>query len=175
MILRIIVLVFPLIIFAQQGYKPVKNPNVKGWDSSDEFKKNDVIAVNFSELTAKYLNQNITPKFVSKEFRDVHYKNFYRDKKLKKKIKNKKEKGFRNNSSNGAGGTLVYYRANSNYQLLYGKTFLVKNIYKNPYLKHVLSTDDTNFIFELYNDNLGTVYYEYNSKFKDLIEIEIID
>ena len=81
MILRILVLVFPLIIFAQQGYKPVKNPDVKGWDSSDEFKKNDVIAVNFSELTAKYLNQNITPKFVSKEFRDVHYKNFYRDKK----------------------------------------------------------------------------------------------
>lgn len=175
MILRILVLVFPLIVSAQQGYKPVKNPNIKGWDSSDEFKKNDVIASDFSELTAKYLNQNITPKYVSKEFRDVHYKNFYRDKKLKKKIKNKKEKGFRSNSSNGAGGTLVYYRANSNYQLLYGKTFLVRNIYTNPYLKHVLSTDDTNFIFELYNDNLGTVYYEYNSKFKDLIEIEVID
>ena len=175
MILRLLVLLFPLIIFAQQGYKPVKNPNLKGWDSLDEFKRRDVVQVNFSELVDKYLNKNITPKFVSKEFRDVHYKNFYKDKKLKKRIKNKKEKGFRTNSNNGAGGTLVYYRANSNYQLLFGKTFSVKNIYTNPYLKHVLSTDDTNFIFELYNDNLGTVYYEYNSKFKDLIEIEIIE
>jgi len=174
MILRIIILIAPLIIYSQQGYNPVKNPNIKGWDSSNEFNRKDVVPVSFPELTSKFLNKNITPKFFTKEFRDVHYKNFYRDKKLKKKIKNSKEKGFRSNSSNGAGGTLVYYRANSNYQFLYGKTFLVKRIYKNPYLKHVLSTDDSNFIFELYNENLGTVYYEYNSKFEDLIEIELV-
>lgn len=174
MILRILILIAPLIIYSQQGYNPVKNPNIKGWDSSNEFNRKDVVPVSFPELTSKFLNKNVTPKFFTKEFRDVHYKNFYRDKKLKKKIKNNKEKGFRSNSSNGAGGTLVYYRANSNYQFLYGKTFLVKRIYKNPYLKHVLSTDDSNFIFELYNEILGTVYYEYNSKFEDLIEIELV-
>lgn len=175
MILRTIVfIIFPLFIFSQQGYKPVKNPNIKGWESSDEFNKKDVIPVNFSKLSSKYLNKKVTPKFITKEFRDVHYKNFYRDKKLKKKIKNKKERGFRSSSDNGAGGTLVFYRANSNYQLLYGKKFLVKKIYKNPYLKHVLSTDDTNFIFELHNNNLGKVYYEYNSKFENMIEIELL-
>jgi len=36
-------------------------------------------------------------------------------------------------------------------------------------------TDDSNFIFELSNDKLGTMYYEFNTKFIDKVEIELVN
>ena len=76
-------------------------------------------------------------------------------------MKNSKAKGFRQHSSNGAGGTLVYYRANTNFELLYDKIFIVKAIYPISRLSHVAKTDDTNYVFELYNKELGKIYYKF--------------
>ena len=53
------------------------------------------------------------------------------------------------------------------------KIFIVKAIYPISRLSHVAKTDDTNYVFELYNKELGKIYYKYNSKFVDDVEIEI--
>ena len=41
-------------------------------------------------------------------------------------------------------------------------------------LKHIAKTDDSNYVFELYNKDIGKVFYKYNSKFENLVEIELV-
>ena len=157
---------------SSKTYSDLHSAGVKGWENSSEFKKNDIEATPINSLKDKYLNKFVTPVYISKEFREYKYKNFYSDKRLKKSYKNKKRNGFRENSSSGTLSTLVFYDPNTNYEFLYNQIFRVIDIYPNKLAKHVASTDDTNYIFVLKNKNIGKLYYEYNSKFKNQIEIE---
>jgi len=165
---------FPLILNAQYGYEPNhKNVKLSGWDKSKEFKKEDVKAVNVEFLIDKYQNKTVTPVYVSKEFREFSYKNFYRDQNLKRIIKDKSYKGLRSHASNGSGGTMVLYKPQNNYRLLFGKRFVVKGIKLIINKRHLANTDDTNYVFTLVSDEFGEIYYEYNSKFESDVEIEL--
>ena len=148
---------------------------VKSWASSSEFERDDVKEVGISYLIKNFLNKNVTPIYIPKEFREYKYKNFYHDKKLKRPFKNKKRNGFRENNNRGSLSTVVYYDPNTNYEFLYNQNFKVIDIYPNKLIRHVASTDDSNYIFVLENKKLGKIYYEYNSKFHDNVEIEIIE
>ena len=67
---------------------------VKSWASSSEFEREDVKEIGISYLRKNFLNKNVTPIYIPKEFREYKYKNFYHDKKLKRAFKNKKKKWF---------------------------------------------------------------------------------
>ena len=160
--------------YSQYGYEPKHtNSNLGGWDKSNEFNKPDVEAINIDELTAKFLNKTVTPIYVSKEFRENSYKNFYKDSRLKKPIKDKTYKGLRSHASNGSGGTMVLYNPNNNYRILFGKRFKVVEISPMINKRHLANTDDSNYLFKLENDEFGVIYYKYNSKFKSNVEIEL--
>lgn len=160
--------------YSQYGYEPKHtNSNLGGWDKSNEFNKPDVEAINIDELTAKFLNKTVTPIYVSKEFRENSYKNFYKDSRLKKPIKDKTYKGLRSHASNGSGGTMVLYNPNNNYRILFGKRFKVVEISPMINKRHLANTDDSNYLFKLQNDEFGVIYYKYNSKFKSNVEIEL--
>lgn len=160
--------------YSQYGYEPKHtNSNLGGWDKSNEFNKPDVEAINIDELTAKFLNKTVTPIYVSKEFRENSYKNFYKDSRLKKPIKDKTYKGLRSHASNGSGGTMVLYNPNNNYRILFGKRFKVVEISPMINKRHLSNTDDSNYLFKLENDEFGVIYYKYNSKFKSNVEIEL--
>jgi len=146
---------------------------VKSWSSSTEFEREDVKEVDISNLINLFLNKNITPIYIPKEFREYKYKNFYHDKKLKRAYKNKKINGFRENNNRGSLSTVVYYDPNTNYEFLYNQIFKVVDIFPIKSIRHVVSTDDSNYIFVLENKQLGKLYYKYNSKFEDNVEIEI--
>ena len=60
-----------------------------------------------------------------------------------------------NFTSNGSFGTLVFYRGNSNYQILFGRSFIVKNSTPIVKIKHMAKTDDTNYVFELFSSKLA--------------------
>lgn len=161
--------------FSQYGYEPKHtNSNLGGWDKSNEFNKADVVAVNIDELKAKFLTKTITPIYISKEFRENSYKNFYKDSKLKKPLKDKSYKGLRSHASNGSGGTMVLYNPNNNYRILFGKRFEVVEISPIINKRHLANTDDSNYLFKLQNDEFGVIYYKYNSKFKSNVEIELL-
>lgn len=160
--------------YSQYGYEPKHtNSNLGGWDKSNEFNKPDVEAINIDELTAKFLNKTVTPIYVSKEFRENSYKNFYKDSRLKKPIKDKTYKGLRSHASNGSGGTMILYNPNNNYRILFGKRFKVVEISPMINKRHLANTDDSNYLFKLENDEFGVIYYKYNSKFKSNVEIEL--
>ena len=131
--------------------------------------------VGISYLRKNFLNKNVTPIYIPKEFREYKYKNFYHDKKLKRAFKNKTRNGFRENNNRGSLSTVVYYDPNTNYEFLYNQNFKVIDIYPIKSIRHVASTDDSNYIFVLENKQLGKLYYEYNSKFKNNVEIEIAE
>jgi len=174
MYFKIILLFFSISLSSQQGYNSNHiNKKLKGWASSNEFNKPDTVAVDYDFLKEMYLNKEITTIKFSKEFREYRYQNFYFDKNLKRSMKDRKSNGWKQISSNGSFGTLVFYRGNSNYQILFGRSFIVKNITPIVEIKHVAKTDDTNYVFELFNNKLGTIYYEYNSKFKNNLEIKL--
>jgi len=148
---------------------------VKSWASSSEFEREDVKEVGISYLRKNFLNKNVTPIYIPKEFREYKYKNFYHDKKLKRTFKNKKRNGFRENNNRGSLSTVVYYDPNTNYEFLFNQIFKVIDIYPIKSIRHVASTDDSNYIFVLENNQLGKLYYEYNSKFENNVEIEIAE
>lgn len=174
MYFKFLLILFSISVYTQQGYKSNhSNTTLKGWSSSNEFNKPDVEAVDFNILKDKYLNKKITTLKFSKEFREYRYQNFYFDKNLRRSMKDRKSNGWKQISSNGSFGTLAFYRGNSNYQILFGRIFVVKKITPIVEIKHVAKTDDSNYIFELNNKELGTIYYEFNSKFKENIEIEL--
>tara|TARA_B110000027_G_scaffold128495_1_gene148943 strand:+ start:666 stop:1196 length:531 start_codon:yes stop_codon:yes gene_type:complete len=176
MYFKIVLIFFSISIYSQQGYiSNHSNTTLKGWSSSNEFSKPDVIAVDYNYLRDVFLNKKITTKEFTKEFREYRYQNFYFDKKLKRSMKDRKSNGWKQISSNGSFGTLVFYRGNSNYQILFGRIFIVKSINPISEISHVAKTDDSNYVFELYNKELGEIYYEYNSKYKDDIEIKIFN
>jgi len=160
--------------FSQYGYKSKHtNSNLGGWDKSTEFKKVDVVAVSIDELKTKFLNKTVTPIYVSKEFRENSYKNFYKNSSLKKLIKDKTYKGLKSHASNGSGGTMVFYNPNNNYRVLFGKRFKVVDITPITNKRHLVNTDDSNYLFKLQNDEFGVIYYKYNSKFQSNVEIEL--
>ena len=163
-------------IFYSQSSKTnvdLEDVGVKGWANSPEFNRAEVEMVDINYLRNFFLNNYVTPVYISKEFREYKYKNFYHDKKLKRAYKNKKRNGFRENSNAGTLSTVVFYDPNTNYEFLYNQIFKVIDIYPIKSIKHVASTDDSNYIFVLENNQLGKLYYEYNSKFKNKLEIEI--
>jgi hypothetical protein len=172
----VLILLFNVsIAFSQSSKTEVdfEKAGVKSWASSSEFERVDIKAVDIKHLRKIFLNKNVTPIYISKEFREYKYKNFYHDKKLKRAFKNKKRNGFRENNNRGSLSTVVYYDPNTNYEFLYNQTFKVVDIFPIKSIKHVASTDDSNYIFVLENNLLGKLYYEYNSKFEDTVEIEI--
>ena len=133
-------------------------------------------AFDIINLKAKYLNKKITPISVNKEFRQNYYKNFFKDKSFKKIIRDKSKRGFRQHSSNGNFGTLVFYQANSNYRILSKKIFEVVDI--KPFRNRKSfqdNSDDTTFVFTIYNNELGKIYYRYNVKFINNIEIKLLN
>lgn len=146
---------------------------MKSWASSSEFEREDVKKVDINYLRKIYLNKTVSPIYIPKEFREYKYKNFYHDKKLKRAYKNKKRNGFRENSSRGSLSTVVFYDPNTNYEFLYDQVFKVIDIYPVKSVRHIASTDDSNYVFILENNQLGRLYYEYNSKFEENVEIEI--
>lgn len=167
-------LFFGINCFSQYGYEPRHtNSNLGGWDQSNEFNKNDVVAVNIADLKATYLNKSVTPIYISKEFREHSYKNFFKDSRLKKPLKDKTYKGLRSHASNGSGGTMVLYNPNNNYRILFGKRFRVVAITPIINKRHLANTDDSNYLFKLQSDEFGVIYYKYNSKFKSNVEIEL--
>ena len=181
--MRILFLLFvTLVSFAQEK-------KIKTWADKDDFITSEIelsnnqyeyneptwSKINLQDLKHKYLNNQVSTKKISKEFREYYYQNFYNDKRLKKTIKDKRSRGFRKHSKDGNFGTLVYYQSNSNYNLLNNQTFEVKNIFSIEVSKFLEQTDDSNFIFELSNDKLGTIYYEFNTKFIDKVEIELVN
>ena len=174
--LRIVLFLLTTITFSQSSKTEVdlKRVGAKGWASSSEFSRKDVKGVGIYYLKEKYLNKDIKPIYITKEFREYKYKNFYHDKKLKRAYKNSKRKGFRENNSGGSLSTFVYYDPNTNYEFLYNKTFKVIDIFTVKSIRHVASTDDSNYIFVIQNTELGKIYYEYSNKFKDRIEIELV-
>ena len=103
---------------------------VKSWASSSEFEREDVKEVGISYLRKNFLNKNVTPIYIPKEFREYKYKNFYHDKKLKRAFKNKKRNGFRENNNRGSLSTVVYYDPNTNYEFLFNQIFKVIDIYR---------------------------------------------
>jgi len=180
---KYLLLFCPIIIFCQ-------SVQLKTWadksdfdDSSNEYidsrylndKKNSN-SISIIDLKSKYLNNKITPISVNKEFRQNYYKNFYKDKSLRRIIKDKKNKGFKQHSTNGNFGTLVFYQANNNYRILSSRVFEVVDIKpfrnKNSFLDN---SDDTTFIFTIFNNELGEIYYRFNTKFINNIEIELLD
>lgn len=162
--------------------------NFKTWADKDDFRASKVEltnsqykqseayaeSVSLKDLKNIYLDKKVKPIQITKEFREYYYKNFFKDRGLKRKIKNKKGKGFKQSSSNGSFGTLVYYTNRSNWKTLNDKVFFVKRILPISNNKSLEVTDDNNFVFELHNDKLGKIFYKYNVKFKDYVEIELV-
>ena len=168
-------LLFSSFVFSQYGYKPQHEDGIEvgGWDKSTEFNRAEIDRVDINFLKKTFLNKEITPVFVKREFREYSYKNFFKTKKLKKIFKDNSYRGLKSHSSNGSGGTMVLYDPQNNYRQLFGKVFLVKNIEPITHLKHISNSDDSNFIFTIYNSEIGEIYYKYNSKFIDQIEIKL--
>ena len=175
-----------LILFSFIGFS--QTDNLKTWADKDDFRPSKVEITNnqfrqtedyvepvsLNDLKNIFLDKKVKPIQINKEFREYYYKNFFKDRALKRKIKNKKGKGFKQSSSNGSFGTLVYYTNRSNWKTLIDKVFFVKRILPISNNKSLEVTDDNNFVFELHNDDLGKIFYKYNVKFKDYVEIELV-
>ena len=166
--IRFLFIFYSLFSYAQEN-------NFKDWSHQKDNHRDSSKVVSIGELKNTYLNKRVKPIEIEKKLREYYYKKFYSDKKLKKKVRNRKAKGYRQHSSNGAFGTLVYYRGNSNYDILNKKTFVVKKITPIRKMKSLENSDDGNFIFELYNSKLGSIYYKYNPKYENHLEIKLVE
>ena len=120
--------------------------------------------IELDKLKSKYLGKEVFIKQLAEERREIGYKNFFKDKKLKKLIKGKVKSGFKNSSDNGSLiGTIVLKSSESNWTLLSGKAYKVINI--KPFPNKFETEDETKtFIFHLESDK-STIYYRYNAKF----------
>ena len=109
------------------------------------------------------LNKTVKPKVLEKSMQRYAYKNFYskfdtESKKLEKYKKN--HRAFPSSSTQ------------SDYNKLVGKEFKVVKIYDQ---KPTLSSDeDRYFVLELENPELGTIYYDYDSKYDFNFELEVV-
>lgn len=160
--------------YSQYGYKPKhENNNLKGWDKLNENSVDNFSVLGIEVLKDSFLNKTITPVRVARKQREFSYKNFFVDKSLTEKLRDKNYKGLMSQTKNTLGRSLIVYKPNNNYRLLYGKKFIVVKIEPISKDKHLSNTDDSNFIFVLYNEDFGEIYYKYNNKFKDNVEIEL--
>jgi len=117
-----------------------------------------------NDLKSKYLGKEVFVKQLEEDKRAIGYKNFFKDKKLKKLIKGRKKSGFINTSDNGGLiGTIVLKSSESNWSLLSGKVFKVNDIKPFPN-KYETVNETKTFVFELKSDE-SIIYYRYNSKF----------
>lgn len=117
-----------------------------------------------NDLKSKYLGKEVIVKQLEEDKRAIGYKNFFKDKKLKKLIKGRAKSGFKNTSDNGGLiGTIVLKSSESNWSLLSGKIFKVNDIKPFPN-KYETENETKTFLFELKSDE-SIIYYRYNSKF----------
>lgn len=109
------------------------------------------------------LDKTVKPKVISKSMQVYAYKNFYSkfDTLSKKLEKYKKQhRAYPNTSST------------SDYNKLVGKEFNVVKIFSQ---KTAISLDEGRyFVLQLQNDELGTIYYDYDSKYDFNYELEVM-
>jgi len=109
------------------------------------------------------LNKTVKPKTIEESMQRYAYKNFYSKFDTISKKLEKYKKGHRAFPS----GT-----SQSDYSKLVGKEFKVVKIYDQT---PTLSSDSGRyFVLELQNEELGTVYYDYDSKYDFNFELEVV-
>lgn len=109
------------------------------------------------------LNKTVKPITLEESMQRYAYKNFYSKFDTVSKKLEKYKKGHRAFPS----GT-----SQSDYNKLVGKEFKVAKIYDQ---KPTLSSDEGRYsVLELVNPELGTIYYDYDSKYDFNFELEVI-
>lgn len=109
------------------------------------------------------LNKTVKPKALKESMQKYAYKNFYSKFDTVSKKLEKYKKGHRAFPK----GTFQ-----SDYDKLVGKEFLVTKIYDQ---KSTLSSDEGRYsVLELKNPELGTVFYNYDSKYDFEFELEVV-
>ncbi len=112
------------------------------------------------------LNKIVMPKQYSADNQQFHYQNFYL--KFDTTTKELKTFGYKKpvrpfQTKNG-----LY----SDYSKLVGKKFIVKKIYPK---KPTFSSDEgKKFVLELFNKDIGTIYYDYDAEYEFNFELQII-
>lgn len=122
------------------------------------------IGQNFpAESVDLLLNKTVKPMTLEESMQRYAYKNFYSQFDTISKKLEKYKKGHRAFPS----GT-----SQSDYNKLVGKEFKVVKIYDQT---PILSSDSGRYsVLELQNEELGTVYYDYDSKYDFSFELEVV-
>lgn len=116
-----------------------------------------------AEMVDLLLEKTVKPKVVDESMQRYAYKNFYSKFDTESKKLEKYKKGHRAFPS----GT-----SQSDYNKLVGKEFKVVKIYDQT---PTLSSDSGRyFVLELQNEELGIVYYDYDSKYDFNFELEVV-
>ena len=109
------------------------------------------------------LGKNVKPKSIEESLQKYSYKNFY----VKFDTISKKLEKYKKNHR-----LLPVSETVSDYDKLVGKEFKVVNIFEQ---KSLLSSDNGRYsILVLENDELGKVFYNYDSKYDFNFELEVI-
>lgn len=109
-----------------------------------------------------FLNVKVKPKEIDKSLQEYHYKNFYKVFSGKEFLKKKKNKPFATGKS---------HSPLSDYESLRNKEFIVKKIEEIP-PKYSFSSKE--YALELFNEELGTIYYEYDPRYEHDLELEVV-
>ena len=116
-----------------------------------------------AQMVDLLLEKTVKPKVLEESMQRYAYKNFYSKFDTESKKLEKYKKGHRAFPS----GT-----SQSDYNKLVGKEFKVVKIYDQT---PTLSSDSGRyFVLELRNEELGTVYYDYDSKYDFNFELEVV-
>jgi hypothetical protein len=119
-----------------------------------------------------YLNSTIKPKEISEKSQKYAYKNFYLQfdtisKVLTKDAIGKKKKDFKPFQTGEYASTSV-----SEYSKLVGIEFKVTGVYEET---PQFDFDKGKFyVLALFNQELGTIYYKYDTRYKHNIEFEVV-
>jgi hypothetical protein len=112
-----------------------------------------------------FLNKIVKVAEFDESLQKYHYKNFFNTFDIEKKeLPNDKKK----NKPFGSG---LSYSPVSEYSKLVGKEFKVTNVYE---LEKKYSFSKKEFVLELQNQELGIIFYKYNSKYEHDLEIEVV-
>lgn len=116
-----------------------------------------------ADMVDLLLNKTVKPKIINKSMQLYAYKNFYsKFDTISKKLEHYK-KGHRAIPSSSS---------TSDYKVLVGKEFRVVKIYGQN--RSLNSDEGRYYVLELQNDSLGTVYYDYDSKYDFNYELEVV-
>lgn len=123
------------------------------------------IAQNFPAKNVELLlNKMVIPKVIEQEsMRKYAYKNFY----TVFDIENKHLETFKKSHRAFPKSSSI-----SDYNELVGKEFVVFAIHERN--KSYSSESELNYVLELFNENLGTIFYDYSSKYEHSFELEVI-